>query len=224
MLDLLESTLILGVEMNKINIKDLELNIDIVDILNTYSLKNTIIIDLNGNIYNSLDEVKNKPIVFYEEFDSSFSLIKDAKNLALKIFENYKPVISGTVCKIKPLPNWQKIIDYNKNMMLYFDHQSDGIELFEDKTLEDYGWYASSLEINYRQICDFIEENCEGILLCYDNEIQFNGFTIVNDIEDVRTKVKEFIKNMALKNIENEIIELEDDDVIEALEYFKIEV
>ena len=28
--------------------------------------------------------------------------------------------------------------------MLYFDHQSDGVEIFEDKMLEDFGWNASA--------------------------------------------------------------------------------
>ena len=73
--------------------------------------------------------------------------------------------------------------------MLYFDHQSDGVELFEDKELEDYGWNASALDINYREISEFIEEFCEGVLLCYDNEIQFSGFIIVDDVNDVKIKV-----------------------------------
>jgi hypothetical protein len=108
--------------------------------------------------------------------------------------------------------------------MLYFDHQSDGVEFFEDKILEDYGWNASALEINYRQISDFIEENCEGILLCYDNEVQFNGFTIVEDINDVRLKVKEFIQTQAKINIDKDIVDLDDEDVIDALELFELKV
>ena len=130
----------------------------------------------------------------------------------------------GTSCKIKPVVNWQNIIDMNKENMLYFDHQSDGVEIFEDKTLENYGWHASDLEINYRELSEFIEENCSGTLLCYDNEIQFSGFVIVDDIEEVRTKVKEFIIEKAKKNIEDEIIDIEDDDVIEALDFFGIRI
>ena len=38
----------------------------------------------------------------------------------------------------------------NKENMLYFDHQSDGVEMFEDNILEDFGWNASVLDINYR--------------------------------------------------------------------------
>ena len=40
--------------MKKINIKDLELNIDITYILNLYASKTPIIIDVDGNIYTIL--------------------------------------------------------------------------------------------------------------------------------------------------------------------------
>ncbi|MGE4382533.1 MAG: hypothetical protein AB7D41_04985 [Arcobacter sp.] len=210
--------------MRKINIKDLELTIDITQILNLLASKSKIIIDVDGNIYKNSDETKKKAVVFKNENLSDISTILDAKAIASKLFADYKPTIFGTSCKIKPVVNWQNIIDMNKENMLYFDHQSDGVEIFEDKTLENYGWHASDLEINYRELSEFIEENCSGTLLCYDNEIQFSGFVIVDDIEEVRTKVKEFIIKKAKKNIEDEIIDIEDDDVIEALDFFGIRI
>ena len=39
----------------------------------------------------------------------------------------------------------------------------------------------------------------------YDNEIQFSGFVIVENIEDVRVKVKDFIINKAKENIKRKI-------------------
>lgn len=210
--------------MRKINIKDLELNIDIIQTFNLFYLEKTIIIDINGNIYNNKENINNSAIIYFNQFDDSFSSINDAKSLALKLFESYKPVINGTICKIKPLPNWQSIIDLNKETMLYFDHQSDGVELFEDKVLEDYGWYANALGINYREISEFIEENCDGTLVFYDNQVQFNGFCIVDNIEDVREKVKAYIIKQTLKNIDENSVDLDDEDVIESLEYFEIRV
>lgn len=210
--------------MKKINIKDLELNIDIIQTFNLFYLEKTIIIDINGNIYNNKENINNSAIIYFNQFDDSFSSINDAKSLALKLFESYKPVINGTICKIKPLPNWQSIIDLNKETMLYFDHQSDGVELFEDKVLEDYGWYANALGINYREISEFIEENCDGTLVFYDNQVQFNGFCIVDNIEDVREKVKAYIIKQTLKNIDENSVDLDDEDVIESLEYFEIRV
>lgn len=208
--------------MKKINIKDLELNIDITHILNLYASKTPIIIDVDGNIYTKLEEVKKKAVIYKNMDSKQISSMLDAKAIASQLFADYKPTITGTICKIKPVSNWQNIIDLNKENMLYFDHQSDGVELFEDKELEDYGWNASALDINYREISEFIEEFCEGILLCYDNEIQFSGFVIVEDVNDVKQKVKEYIINKTKENIKNESIDVEDDDVIEALDFFGI--
>lgn len=208
--------------MNKINIKDLELNIDITQILNLYATKSSIIIDIDGKIYSNLDDTKKKAIIYKNSDVKQMPSILDAKAIATALFADYKPTVSGTICKIKPVSNWQNIIDMNKENMLYFDHQSDGVEMFEDKILEDYGWHASALEINYREISEFIEESCDGVLLCYDNEIQFSGFVIVDDIEDVRVKVKDFIVKKAIENLENDLIDKEEDDVVEALEFFGI--
>ena len=208
--------------MKKINIKDLELNIDITHILNLYTSKAPIIIDVDGKIYNNENDVKKKAVIYKNIDFKQMSSMLDAKTIASTLFADYKPSIIGAICKIKPVSNWQNIIDMNKENMLYFDHQSDGVEMFEDKVLEDYGWHASALEINYREISEFIEDNCEGVLLCYDNTIQFSGFVIIDDINDVRAKVKEYIAKKALENIKEHLVDIEDDDVIEALEIFEI--
>ena len=208
--------------MKKINIKDLELNIDITHILNLYASKAPIIIDVDGNIYTKLEEVEKKAVIYKNMQTKQLSSMLDAKAIASALFADYKPTISGTICKLKPVSNWQNIIDMNKENMLYFDHQSDGVEMFEDKELEDYGWNSSALEINHREISEFIEEFCEGVLLCYDNEIQFSGFVIVDDVKDVKQKVKEYIINKTKENIKSESIDIEDDDVIESLEFFGI--
>ncbi|MDD2888008.1 MAG: hypothetical protein PHY66_09400 [Aliarcobacter sp.] len=208
--------------MKKINIKDLELDIDITYILNLYASKTPIIIDVDGNVYTKLEEVEKKAVIYKNMNVSQLSSMLDAKAIASQLFADYKPNIVGAICKIKPVSNWQNIIDLNKENMLYFDHQSDGVEMFEDKELEDYGWNASALEINYREISEFIEESCDGVLLCYDNEIQFSGFVIVDDVTDVKQKVKEYIINKANENIKEQLIDVEDDDVIEALEFFGV--
>ena len=208
--------------MKKINIKDLELNIDITHILNLYASKTPIIIDVDGNIYTKLEDAQKKAVIYKNMQTKQLSSMLDAKAIASALFADYKPTISGTICKLKPVSNWQNIIDMNKENMLYFDHQSDGVEMFEDKELEDYGWNSSALEINHREISEFIEESCEGVLLCYDNEIQFSGFVIVDDVKDVKQKVKEYIINKTKENIKNESIDVEDDDVIESLEFFGI--
>ncbi len=208
--------------MKKINIRDLELNIDITHILNLYASQTPIIIDVDGNIYTKLEEVEKKAVIYKNMDLKQLSSMLDAKAIASQLFADYKPNIVGTICKIKPVVNWQNIIEMNKTNMLYFDHQSDGVELFEDKELENYGWNASALDINYREISEFIEEFCEGVLLCYDNEIQFSGFVIVDDVNDVKIKVKEYIINKTKENIKEQTIDIEDDDVLESLDFFGI--
>ncbi|UTJ07571.1 hypothetical protein [Arcobacter roscoffensis] len=207
--------------MKKINIKDLYIDIDLIQLNEFIKVNKTIIIDYKGNL---LSENENKEaVVFISSKLDELKRINDLKLLGTTLFEKYKPVVSGTNCKIKPLNNWQEIIDFNRKTMLYFDHQSDGVEIFEDSILEDYGWHASALEVNYRQISDFIEENCEGVLLCYDNEIQFSGFAIEDNIEDLRSSVKKFIIEEAKKNIETNVVDLDDEDAQEACEFFGIE-
>lgn len=210
--------------MKKINIKNIELNIDMISLLELKNVKNNIIIDLDGTKYINEEVPKNKAIIYSNKDYERKESITDIKSLSKDIFDKYKPIVNGTVCKIKPLNNWQKIIGMNAENMLYFDHQSDGVEIFEDKVLEDYGWHASALEINYRTISDFIEETCDGTLLCYDNEIQFNGFALIDNIEEARIQVKSFIIEKTKQNIKDGLVELDDDDVIEALEFFNLEL
>jgi len=210
--------------MKKLNIKDLLIDIDMMQLINLDENNYTLIIDIDGNMYINEKNDITKPIIYENKNFKKLFSNNEVKQLAQDLFTSYKPIVTGTSCRIKPLNNWQNIIGLNKDYMLYFDHQSDGVEIFEDKELEDYGWHASVLEINYRQIADFIESNCEGTLVCYDNEVQFNGFVYVDDINKVRAQVKEFIIKQTKQNIEDKLIELDDDDAIESFEFFGIEV
>jgi hypothetical protein len=104
---------------------------------------------------------------------------------------------------------------------LYQDHPNDGIDLFSDEILEQMGWYSSAFDfITYRDIANFIEDNCEGTLTFNDHPMGFNGFVEVDDIHDVRIKVKQFIIN---KIKENPLTEY-DEDQKEALDFFSIKL
>ena len=210
--------------MNNINIKDVELSISLPIILNALSNNSYIEIDINGDIYINEKAHQSMPIVFKcESFDSN-ETIMDATTIAKQLFKNYKPIINGAICKIKPLVSWQDIIEMNRGKMLYFDHQSDGVELFEDKELEDMGWEATALDINYREISEHIESTCEGFLIFYDNEVQFNGFAIANDIEATRKSVKDFIIEKIKTKIKQGDLDCDDMDTQDALEFFGVKV
>jgi len=123
--------------------------------------------------------------------------------------------------EIKKPDDFLKLIEQKHEKFLYQDHPNDGIDLFSDKELEQMGWHASTFDfITYRDIAQFIEENCEGTLTFNDHPMGFNGFVEVDDIKDVRVKVKIFI----ISQINNNPLEEYDDDQIEALEFFSIKM
>lgn len=206
--------------MLNIAIKDLEVTVDIKDVMNALSSNKSFVIDINGNVL--LEHVdKSVVIMFKNDLSDKISLIKETNAIILNLFKTgYKPSIKDNKCILKPIGAWLKIVELNKENHLYFDHQSDGIELFEDKQIEEFGWFSSALEINHRMIASFIEENTQGTFVFFDNDIIFNGFVISKDIMKCREQVKDFI----IKSINKEILDLEDSEVIESLEFFEIKV
>lgn len=207
-----------------IDIKELKISIDIIKILNIISTKNRFEIDIFGNINNENKTDKLIPIIYKHEINDNLSKILDAKNLSQNIFKEYKPEINGTMCVLNPINAWQQVINLNQSNMLYFDHQTDGVELFEDEILEEYGWHCIPCDITYRDISEFIEKSCEGFLVFYDNSVQFNGFVFVKDIEDVRQKVHSFILEQLNKKIVDNSLDLDDEEVLESLDFFNIKV
>lgn len=210
--------------LKQFNIKDLELEIDMNKILTAINANKEVQIDVYGNVYIDEDINIMIPIIYKSNKNEKLSSIMSIDALANNIFKDYKYIIKGIILKLLPLSAWQKIIKLNENAMLYFDHQTDGVEIFEDKELEDMGWNSIPCDINYREISDFIEANCKGTLVYYDNGIQFNGFVIIEDINEVRLKVKDYLIKTIKQKIEEDLIDIEEDDVIESLEFFNIKV
>lgn len=212
--------------MNNINIKDLKINIELLTLLNAIDSQNSFDIDVEGNIYINNTIPKNIVIIFSAQPQNRSDLF-DIKTKVENLFgKDYKPEIVGSTCIITPLPSWMAVLDLNKNSMLYFDHQTDGVEYFEYEIIENIGWNAVALNITYREISDFIEKNCEGTFLFYDNGMHFNGFVVVHDIDEVETKLRIFINELIQNKIKNEELDLNDldDDQIEAFEFFGLKV
>ena len=121
--------------------------------------------------------------------------------------------------EIQKPDDFLKLIAKKDGDFLYQDHPNDGIDLFSDELLEDMGWHSSTFDfITYRDIASFIEENCEGTLTFNDHPMGFNGFVEVDNIEDVRTQVKQFIINQIKENPLDEY----DEDQTLALKFFGI--
>ena len=114
-----------------------------------------------------------------------------------------------------------KLVESKKHDYLYHDHPNEGIDLFCDDELESLGYECVVFDfITYRSIAEFIEENCEGTLTFVNHPMGFNGFVEVNDIQEVRTKVKQYIIDMIKSNILDEY----DDDQKVALEFLGLEL
>jgi len=113
-----------------------------------------------------------------------------------------------------------ELVESKKHDYLYHDHPNEGIDLFCDDELESLGYESVVFDfITYRGISEFIEENCEGTLTFVNHPMGFNGFVEVTDIQDVRTKVKQYIIDL----IKEHNLDEYDDDQKVALKFLGIE-
>ena len=123
--------------------------------------------------------------------------------------------------EIEKPDNFLKLVESKKFEYLYHDHPSDGIDLFCDDEVEQLGYECVVFDcITYRNIAEFIENNCDGTLTFNDHPMGFNGFVIVDDIEDTRVKVKQYIiDTIKAQNYNNDDL---DDEQIKVLEFLGI--
>lgn len=136
---------------------------------------------------------------------------------------NYRIVEDDDRLLIKASGAWQSIIGYNQKRALYDDTSGDGIAEFSDKALEDMGWHATEFNIGYRDIVDQFENQCEGILLCIEQEepYQFSGLGFVFDLEYARRVGFEYCVETIKEKLENdEDFATLTDDEAEAKNYF----
>jgi len=112
-----------------------------------------------------------------------------------------------------------KLIEQNKNRYLYNDHPSDGIDLFTDELIEQYGWHAIAFDnITYRTIATFIEENCEGEFVYHDHPMGFNAYAVLSNLAQAQEQIKIFIIEQINQNDLSDL----DDEQQEAIEFFGI--
>lgn len=139
--------------------------------------------------------------------------------------DNYRIVEDDDRILIKASGAWQSIIGYNQKRALYDDTTGDGIAEFSDKTLEDIGWNGTEFNISYREIVEQFEAQCEGILLCIeqDEPYQFSGMGFIYDME----KARELGYNYCVSCIKDKLANDPDfailtDDEDEAAKFFKV--
>ncbi len=168
--------------------------------------------------------------VKFEPLDNNEILIYQGKpdmteDFSKVLGKNYQLVEDGSRVLIKAFSNWQELIKINTPRASYDDTTADGVGEFSDKELEEIGWHATEFKINYRMLVEVLEEKCEGIVLCIEQEepYQFSGLGFIKDNSHAKEVLFEYCKNIAKDKIQNdEYYKTLTDDEEEAAEFFGV--
>lgn len=160
--------------------------------------------------------------IIYDKFISP--LIYKGKG---ELGKNYQLVEDEDEILIKAFSNWQELIAINTPIASYDDTTADGVAEFSNKDLETIGWHAAEFNVKYRELVEVLEEKCDGILLCIEQEepYQFSGLGFLTDNENAKEIMFNHCRNIAIDKINNDedfTKENLTDDEIEAGEFFNI--
>ena len=174
---------------------------------------------------------KNKEILIYQgkhtPKQGSALMPQQSPTLASLLGNNYQIVEDNDRVLIKAFSNWQELIGVNKVRASYDDTTGDGVDKFSYVPLEDIGWHATEFEINYRELVEYLEEQCEGVLLCIEREepsYQFSGLGFFSNEQDAYEQAYSYCQGKIKKLIAEDPLFAKDtlsDDELEAAEYFK---
>ena len=126
---------------------------------------------------------------------------------------------------IKAAPNWNEIITLNKIRASYDDTTGYGVASFMDMGLQEMGGHATEFNIDYRDIVTFLEEHCEGTILCIATKepFMFHGLGFFADNQQAKKIMYEYCQT-AIKKLLEEGTEFNIDtinsDHADAAEYF----
>lgn len=195
-------------------------------LLNAINSNKPFAIDTEGEII--FEPFDNRAVIFKGTLDKQNAnpLNPNAsKSLDDMFGKNYQIVEDGDRALIKAFSNWQNIIGFNADHASYDDTTADGVAEFSNKELEDIGWHATEFNIKYRTLVEVLENECDGILLCIEQEepYQFSGLGFLSDNEHAKKVMFEYCKEEIKKLMaEDEHFAKEnlEDDELEAAEFF----
>ena len=141
--------------------------------------------------------------------------------------KNYQLVIDDERVLVKAFSNWQALIGVNTPRASYDDTTGDGVAEFSNKKLENIGWHATEFNVKYRELVELIEEKCEGIILCIEQEepYQFSGLGFITNDDATEKIMYEYCQKFVKDKLENDDDFDKDDlndDQEEALEFFNL--
>jgi len=203
--------------MKKFNLFKEIIKVDKTELIKAINSQKVFGITIDGNI---VDETSKDILVYKAKAEIS-------QNFKESLGKNYQLVEDGQKVMIKAFSNWQELIGINLPNASYDDTTADGVAEFSDKELEEIGWQATEFDIKYRTLVEVLEEKCDGIVLCIEQEepYQFSGLGFLKDNIQARTTLFEYCKDIVKDKIENDedfkVDNLTDDEE-EAGKFFKI--
>ncbi|PHS58201.1 MAG: hypothetical protein COB17_04195 [Sulfurimonas sp.] len=163
----------------------------------------------------------------YKDILIYFGIPDKEKNLEIAFGKNYQILVDDDRLLIKAFSNWQELISINTAQATYDDTTSDGVDEFATKDMEDIGWHATEFNIMYRDLVEVLENECEGTLLCIEQEepYQFSGLGFLANYDDAKDTLFMYCKNKIKDMIDNDqdfkLSDLSDDEK-DAAKFFKI--
>jgi hypothetical protein len=214
--------------MKKVNLFKEIIVVDKQELLNAINSQKEFGIKLDGSITFSPD---NDIVIFKGKYTPKNSTPLAPKPLKIEEFlgHNYKIAEVDGKIGIKASGAWQDIIKINYDKASYDDTTNEGVNEFDDKDLEDIGWWADEFDIKYRELIDVIEKQCDGTLLCIEQEkpYQFSGLGFIKDKKQAYEVLYKYCQEKISKIIKEDPIYSKEnlsDDEKEALEYFDIKL
>ena len=208
-----------GKEMKKFNLFNEIIIVNKSSMLNAINSNKVFAITING-------EIKFEPFIDSDIFiyKGTPKIIKDFTKVLGK---NYQLVDDNDRVLIKAFSNWQELIAVNTPNSSYDDTTADGVADFSHKALEDIGWQVTEFNLRYRELVELLEEKCEGVVLCIEQEepYQFSGLGFLADNDHACKVMFEHCQNYVKDKVDNHVDYKRDDlddDQLEALEFFKL--
>ncbi len=203
--------------MKKFNLFNEIIKVDKTDLTNAINTQKVFGITIDGKIV----DANTKDILIYK------AKAQITPTFTKALGNNYQLVEDGDKVLIKAFSNWQELIKINTPNASYDDTTADGVAEFSNKDLEDIGWHATEFNIRYRTLVEVLEKNCDGVVLCIEQEepYQFSGLGFLTDNNEAKKVLFEYcqkeIKNK-LENDEDFKIETLTDDEEDAAKFFKL--
>ena len=174
--------------------------------------------------------VENTPIIYKGKYINPSSSLSTTNTIDLttSLGKNYQVVEDTDRILIKAFSNWQELISLNTPFASYDDTTADGVAEFADKELEQIGWHGDEFNIKYRELIELIEDKCDGLVLCIEQEepYQFSGLGFIFNVDEAKGVMFEYCKKIVedkIKNDKNFKVDILTDDELEAAEFFGVE-